>query len=1202
MRITPRARLGAVAAALAALLASVLGAPPATAADDGPVEAGIVVDRVENLPADFINGVDVSSAVALEESGVVFRDAAGLPADLFDVLADAEVTDVRVRVWNDPFDADGNGYGGGTVDVARAVEIGERATAAGLRVLVDFHYSDFWADPAKQQAPKAWAASTVAEKAAAVEAFTAEALERFAAAGVDVRMVQVGNETNNAVAGVSGWDGMAQIFAAGSAAVREVYPDALVAVHFTNPESAGRYAGYAQNLASRNVDYDVFASSYYPFWHGTLANLTSVLKNVADTYGKKVMVAETSWAYTLEDGDGHGNVIDLPAEATQYPVSVQGQATAVRDVIQAVANVGAAGIGVFYWEPAWLPVGPPSELAANRLLWEAHGSGWASSYAGEYDPDDAGEWFGGSAWDNQALFAHDGTPLESLNVFAYARTGAVAPREVTSVGTVTLELAEGSPVALPATVTITYNDGSTEPEAVAWSDAADWISGPGTYAVSGVTASGHATSAAITVSQQNLLRNPGFEATDVTMWTRTGTGVTLRATDDPHSGARSAHFYSGSAYSFTVSQRVDGLAAGTYVARAALQGDGEDAASSVRVTVASSSGSSQSAPFAMSGWRTWSTPTTGAVDVGAGGSATVTVAATLSAGAWGTFDDLELVRHLPAGADTGALDAAVARAAALDRDLFTAPSLDDLDAAVEIGRVVLGATAPAAEVVEAALALLDDAFAGLELIGEAPAPTVAPVAVEVADGDPIDLPETVAVTDYVGAVVDEPVTWSGAVRWIAGTGVYTIPGTTDEGLAATATVTVTERNWIRNSGFEASDVSMWTIDGPGAAIGATADAAEGARAASFWLGTPYAFTLSQRVAGLPAGEYSLSAVTQGGDAGSAASMTLAARSAADAVEAPLFLAGWQAFRTAATAPVEVGADGVLDVSASFSLGAGAWGTIDAFRLVRGGAADVDTGELAADLAAAESIDRAGFTPGTAAALVAAMERAQIVLDADRPAQSAVDGARQALAAAVEGLLIVDAATAAPGRGILSHDNGWDTGLQDGAYTVRMNLWWGENGTKLRLFENGTLIATVPLAYGGLAPQSASVPVTGKADGTYVYTGELVNTRGTSATQSVTVRVTQASPAKPTLSHDNHDGDGAYTVTADLWWGTNATSYRFFEDGMLVAEGVLAAATPSAQRATLPVAGASKGTHVYRVEFSNAAGTTTSGELSVKVRK
>src|SRR5690606_29307194 len=138
-----------------------------------------------------------------------------------------------------------------------------------------------------------------------------------------------------------------------------------------------------------------------------------------------------------------------------------------------------AGIGVFYWEPAWLPVGPPSALAANRLLWEAHGSGWATSYAGEDDPDDAGQWYGGSAWDNQALFDADGTPLESLQVFRYARTGATAPRAVTSIAEPAVTVTAGDPVTLPATVRVTFNDGAVEDTAVTWSGAQGWIRGPG---------------------------------------------------------------------------------------------------------------------------------------------------------------------------------------------------------------------------------------------------------------------------------------------------------------------------------------------------------------------------------------------------------------------------------------------------------------------------------------------------------------------------------------------------------------------------------------------------------------------------------------------------------------------------------------------------------------------------------------------------
>lgn len=702
--------------AVGALLWSTLGPVPALAAD-GPVPAGITVERIDNLPADFINGVDVSSILSLEESGVVFRDASGAPADLFSLLAAADVTDVRVRVWNDPFDAEGNGYGGGNVDVARAVEIGERATAAGLRLQVDFHYSDFWADPAKQDAPKAWEGFTVDQKADAVEQFTTDALERFVTAGVDVRMVQIGNETNSAVAGVSGWDGMAQIFSAGSAAVRAVMPDALVALHFTNPERAGSYAGYAANLASRGVDYDVFASSYYPFWHGSLSNLTSVLSNVASTYGKKVVVAETSWVHTLADGDGHGNVIDLGSEATQYPVSVQGQATALRDVMKAVADVGEAGLGVYYWEPAWLPVGPPASVEQNRLLWEAHGSGWATSFAAEYDPDDAGRYYGGSAWDNQALFAADGTPLESLKAFSYARTGSVAPREVSAIAPVTITVDETQPVVLPTTVAVSFNDGSVEQQAATWSSAVEWIDGPGVYSIAGTLSGGASVTASVTVTAANVLRNPGFEETDVSMWTTTGTGVTVRATDDPRSGTRSTHFWSATPYSFTVTQQVSGLAQGEYAATASMQGDGEDA-SSVAVLELASGGQLASAPFGLDGWRNWSTPTTSGVRVDAGGTATVTIRMSLPGGAWGTLDDVALSRVAAPAPDTAELDDAVADATSIDRSLYTALSLAELDDSLEAATVVLSADAPAQSHVDAAAAFVRSAIDGLVLIDQ----------------------------------------------------------------------------------------------------------------------------------------------------------------------------------------------------------------------------------------------------------------------------------------------------------------------------------------------------------------------------------------------------------------------------------------------------------------------------------------------------
>jgi len=201
------------------------------------------------------------------------------------------------------------------------------------------------------------------------------------------------------------------------------------------------------------------------------------------------------------------------------------------------------------------------------------------------------------------------------------------------------------------------------------------------------------------------------------------------------------------------------------------------------------------------------------------------------------------------------------------------------------------------------------------------------------------------------------------------------------------------------------------------------------------------------------------------------------------------------------------------------------------------------------------------------------------------------------------LLVYDdeGATAEPGRGSLSTDSGWDTGLHDGDYTVSMNLWSGVNGAVFRLYENGTLISTKLLDANSPQAQLTTVAVTGKANGTYVYTGELINAQGTTATTSVTVKVTDAAPGVPVVRHDNRDKDGSYTVRVDLWWGTNATSYRLYENGTVIDEQPLTAATPNAQRASTAITGRAPGTYEYVAEFINAAGATTSKPVTVTVK-
>ncbi|WP_325063416.1 glycosyl hydrolase 53 family protein [Gracilibacillus salitolerans] len=627
--------------------------------DDGgkevpePVEADIFVERVDGLDGDFIKGVDVSGILALEDSGVAFYNEDGQEQDIFTTLADAGVNYVRVRVWNDPYDAEGNGYGGGNNDVAKAIEIGKRATENGMKLLVDFHYSDFWADPGKQQTPKAWEGLSLEDKKTALYNYTKDSLQEMIDAGVDVGMVQIGNETNNAMAGETNWTNISQLFNEGSKAVRDIDSEILVALHFTNPESAGRYDNIASTLADNKVEYDVFASSYYPFWHGTLENLTAELTNIAENYDKQVMVAETSYTFTSEDGDGHGNTAPQDSGQTiNYPVSVQGQATAVRDVFEAVANVGDAGIGVFYWEPAWIPVGDPDniDLEHNMELWEEHGSGWATSYASEYDPEDAGEWYGGSAVDNQALFDFHGHPLSSLNVFNYVDTGAVAPLQIDQVKDVSVTVTLGEEIQLPDTVTAVYNDGSQEPVAVTWNqEQIDQAiaSGEGSYKIDGKIDGEYTVQASLTIEPENFVSNPSFEESDTSMWEISfpeGVGPHASVKENrsnSRTGDYSLDFWSDAPVDFEVKQTITDLEPGYYNLSMFIQG-GEAAESDMEL-FANTSDEQYQTETHVDGWVNWVRSEIDEILV-IDGSITIGASIKASAEAWGTLDDFYLKR------------------------------------------------------------------------------------------------------------------------------------------------------------------------------------------------------------------------------------------------------------------------------------------------------------------------------------------------------------------------------------------------------------------------------------------------------------------------------------------------------------------------------------------------------------------------------
>lgn len=190
--------------------------------------------------------------------------------------------------------------------------------------------------------------------------------------------------------------------------------------------------------------------------------------------------------------------------------------------------------------------------------------------------------------------------------------------------------------------------------------------------------------------------------------------------------------------------------------------------------------------------------------------------------------------------------------------------------------------------------------------------------------------------------------------------------------------------------------------------------------------------------------------------------------------------------------------------------------------------------------------------------------------------------------------------AKPGKPVLSHDNGYDTGLRDGSYRVTMNMWYGDNGRIYRLYENDVLIDTKIIADNSPSAQTVATPISGKRNGTYRYYAELVNAFGTTRSDTLVVTVTDAAPGKPVLSHDNWDGDGSFRVGMNMWWGTNGTTYRLYENGVLIDEQTLAERTPSAQSAVTSIGGRPVGRYEYRAELANEAGVTASDKIVVNV--
>lgn len=362
------------------------------------------------VAADFIKGADVSMLAEVEKHGGKFFDEHGNPQDAMAILKENGFNYIRLRLWVDPKDADGKPYGGGNNDLATTIALAKRAKANGMKFLLDYHYSDFWTDPARQNKPKAWANMNIDQLTEAVYQHTKTTMDAFAKAGVLPDMVQVGNEINGGMLWPEGkswgqnggeFDRLAGLLNAGIKAVKEHGDQIKIMLHLAEGTKNDTFIWWFDEITKRKVPFDIIGISYYIYWNGPMNALQYNMDDISKRYDKDLIVVEAAYGYTTANCDNaENNFTSKEADDAGYPATVQGQANYLHDLLQVVTKVPEGrGKGVFYWEPAWLPT---------------PGATWATKAGMKYNSDD---WKEGNARENQSLFDCQGKVLPSIKAF-----------------------------------------------------------------------------------------------------------------------------------------------------------------------------------------------------------------------------------------------------------------------------------------------------------------------------------------------------------------------------------------------------------------------------------------------------------------------------------------------------------------------------------------------------------------------------------------------------------------------------------------------------------------------------------------------------------------------------------------------------------------------------------------------------------------
>lgn len=591
--------------------------------------AAVQVNPIENLSTDFIKGADVSIMPELERNGTKFYDN-GIEQDGLTILKNHGVNWIRVRIWNNPYVVGPEGVGGGNTDEAKAIEMAKRAKALGMKVLVDFHYSDFWVDPGQQKKPDAWKNDSGDKLVDDVYAYTAKVMQDFNAQGVTPDMVQVGNELNNGMLwpeaqltedNPNGYKFLAKLLNAGLQAVHDNDKDNKVKtmIHLAGVD-VNLYHTFFDNLIVKNKvnDFDIIGMSFYPFWHGTMDDLKNTMNDVSAKYNKDVIAVETAFGYTLEDADFEKNNFGTNEEKVSgYKATVQGQATGLRDVMATVASVNDnRGLGIFYWAPDW--------VINEKVGWKSNG--------------------GGNGWDNLTLFDTKGNALESMDTFNLVSdpNNQYIEPQVTTINTVDVkDVSLYSNVDLPQTVGVVYSNDAVKNMSVKWDVAKPIFAKPGNYTISG-TVEGLAQKAIANIevkNKMNLVLNGNFENETLNGWDIVGdsSAINLAWKQGDVRDKCAMHYWNNKPFNVIIKQKLKGLSDGKYTLSCWTQGNG--LASKYQLFV-KQNGVEMTTDIKDDGWNRWHQTSIKNIEV-KNGEVEIGFILNGRPDTWGSIDDIE---------------------------------------------------------------------------------------------------------------------------------------------------------------------------------------------------------------------------------------------------------------------------------------------------------------------------------------------------------------------------------------------------------------------------------------------------------------------------------------------------------------------------------------------------------------------------------